>query len=138
MFSITRLLSSAYLYYYQNHKFRWRKVVGGGRGRHTLRCEPATSRRWAVEVNVFTHAHVSIITYRVHVYQSRPIGAFLLTTSPQQGCLALKGLHTGLAGRGDGYPLNTYHRSNSWETRGLSSSLQTTAQHLTGAWRQRR
>ena len=26
---------------------------------------------------------------------NRPIGASLLTTSPQQGCLALKGLHTG-------------------------------------------
>ena len=28
----------------------------------------------------------------------RPIGASLLTTSPQQGCLALKGLHTGWLG----------------------------------------
>jgi len=54
---------------------------------------------------VFTHAHVSMITHRVGVYRSRPIGASLLTTSPQQGCLALKGLHTGLAGRGDGCPL---------------------------------
>jgi len=60
----------------------------------TLRCQPARSRRWAVEVRVFTQAHVSIITYRVDVYRSRPIGASLLTTSPQQGCLALKGLHT--------------------------------------------
>ena len=25
-----------------------------GRGRHTLRCQPARSRRWAVEVRVFT------------------------------------------------------------------------------------
>jgi len=39
-----------------------------------------------------------MITYRVHVYRSRPIGASLLTTSPQQGCLALKGLHTGWLG----------------------------------------
>jgi len=36
-------------------------------------------------------------TYRVDVDRSRPIGASLLTTSPQQGCLALKGLHTGAA-----------------------------------------
>jgi len=42
-----------------------------------------------------TGAHVSMITYRVDVYRSRPIGASLLTTSPQQGFLALKGLHTG-------------------------------------------
>ena len=48
-----------------------------------------------VKVRVFTHAHVSMITYRVHVYRSRPIGVSLLTTSPQQGCLALKGLHIG-------------------------------------------
>jgi len=52
-------------------------------------------------MRVFTYAHVSIITYRVDihyrvdVYRSRPIGASLLTTSPQQGCLALNGLHTG-------------------------------------------
>jgi len=57
-----------------------------GRGRHTLRCQPASSRRWAVEV--FTHAHVSMITYRVDVYRSRPIGASLL-------CQAPKGLYTG-------------------------------------------
>jgi len=44
---------------------------------------------------MFTHAHVSMITYRVDVYRSRPIGASLLTTSPHYGCLALKGLHTG-------------------------------------------
>jgi len=48
-----------------------------------------------------------MITYCVDVYRSRPIGESLLTTSPRQGCLALYGLHTGLAGRGDGYPLNT-------------------------------
>jgi len=47
---------------------------------------------------VYIHAHVSMITYRVDVYRSRPIGASLLTTSPQQGCLALKGLHTGWLG----------------------------------------
>jgi len=41
-------------------------------------------RRSAVEVRMFTHAHVSMITYRVDVYRSRPIGASLLTTSPQQ------------------------------------------------------
>jgi len=52
-------------------------------------------------------ACVSMITYRVGVYQSRPIGASLHTTSPQQGCLALKGLLQGLAGRGERYPLNT-------------------------------
>jgi len=51
-------------------------------------------RRWAVEVRVFTHAHVSMITYHVDVYQSRAIGACLLTTSHQHGCLPLKGLHT--------------------------------------------
>ena len=61
----------------------------------TLRCQPAKSGRWAVEVRVFTHAHVSMITDRVDVYQSRPIGASLLTTSPQQGCLALNRLQTG-------------------------------------------
>ena len=33
---------------------------------------------------------MSMITYRVDFYRSRPIGASLLTTSPQQGCLALK------------------------------------------------
>jgi len=50
----------------------------------------------AVEVRrVFTHAYVSMITYHVDVYRSRPIGASLLTTSPQQGCMALKGLCTG-------------------------------------------
>jgi len=43
---------------------------------------------------VFAHGHVSMITYRVDVYQSRPIGASLL-------CLALKGCTHGLAGRGD-------------------------------------
>jgi len=40
-------------------------------------------------------ARVYMITYPVDVYRSRPVGASLLTTSPQQGCLALKGLHTG-------------------------------------------
>jgi len=71
-----------------------------GHGQHTLQCHPARSRSWAVEVHVFTHAYVSMITYHVpvHVYQSRPIDASLLTTSPQQGCLALKGLHTGWLG----------------------------------------
>ena len=64
----------------------------------TLRCQPARSRRWVVEVRVFTHAQVSMITYHVDVYRSRPIGASLLTTSPQQGCLALKGLNTGWLG----------------------------------------
>jgi len=39
-----------------------------------------------------------MITYRVDVYRSGPIGASLLTTSPQQGCLALNGLHTGWLG----------------------------------------
>jgi len=102
---------NCYHYYYEHP--RWvQECVGGrgrsGRGRHTLWCQPASSRRWAVEVRVFTHAHVSMITYRADVYRSRPIGASLLSTSPQQECLALKGLHMGwLAGRGDGYLLNT-------------------------------
>jgi len=39
-----------------------------------------------------------MITYSVDVYHRRPIGASLLTTSPQQGCLALKGLRTGWLG----------------------------------------
>ena len=82
---------NACLYYCYNHKSRWRKVVGGGRGwLHVV-----VLRRWAVELRVFTHTHVSMITYRVDIYRSRPIGASLLTTSPQQGCLSLKGLHTG-------------------------------------------
>jgi len=85
-----------------------------GHGRNTLRCEPARSRRWAVEVRVFTHAHDNI-PCSLHVYGSRPIGASLLTTSLHQGLLALKACTQVLAGRGDGYPLNTYHRSsNSW------------------------
>jgi len=63
-------------------------------------------------VRVFSHAHVSMIAYRVVVYRSRPIGASLLTTSPQQGCLAVKACMQGLAGRGDDYPLNTYHCSS--------------------------
>jgi len=37
---------------------------------------------------MFTHAHVSMITYRVDVYRSRPTGSSLL-------CLTPKGLHTG-------------------------------------------
>jgi len=49
----------------------------------------------AVGLCVFKHAHVFMTTYRVDVYRSRPIGASLITTSPQQECLALKGLHTG-------------------------------------------
>jgi len=67
------------------------------------------SKRSAVEVRVFTRAHVSMIIYRVDVYRSRPIGASLLTASPQQGCLALKGLHTGWLGvvTAHGCPLNT-------------------------------
>jgi len=47
---------------------------------------------------MFTYAHAFIITYRVDVYRSRPIGASLLTTSPKQECLALNGLHTGWLG----------------------------------------
>jgi len=46
-------------------------------------------------MHVFTHAHVYLITYCVDVYQSRPIGTSLLTTSPQHGFLAFKGLHMG-------------------------------------------
>ena len=89
-----------------------------GRGRHTLWCEPARSRRWAVEVRVFIHAHVSIISYRVHVYR---VGRY----SPQalsRDAWPWRACTQGLAGRGDGYPLNSYRRS-SWETPGLSSVL---------------
>ena len=57
-------------------------------------------------MRVFTHAHVSMITYCVDVYRSRPIGASLLTTSPQQDAWPERPAH-GLAGRGDGYPLKT-------------------------------
>ena len=56
---------------------------------------------------MITHARVSMITYCVDVYRSRAIDASLLTTSPQQGCLALKGWTQWLAGRGNWYPLNT-------------------------------
>ena len=48
---------------------------------------------------MFTHAHVSMTTYRVDVYRSRPIGASLLTTSPQQGDWQAMAV----AGRADGY-----------------------------------
>ena len=34
---------------------------------------------------MFTHAHVSVITYRVDVYRSRPIGASLLTSAGTPG-----------------------------------------------------
>ena len=34
---------------------------------------------------MFTHAHVSMITYRVDVYRSRPIGASLLTSAGMPG-----------------------------------------------------
>ena len=34
----------------------------------------------------------------IYVCRSRPVGASLLTTSPQHGCLVLKGLHTGWLG----------------------------------------
>ena len=64
------------------------QVVGGGRGRLAGDTDGlAGVRRWAVEVRVFTHAHVSMIAYRVDVYRSRLMGASLLY-------LALKGLHT--------------------------------------------
>jgi len=53
---------------------------------------------------VFTHAHMSMITYRVDVYRSRPIRASLLTSAGTPGP---EGPAPGLAGRGDGYPLNT-------------------------------
>ena len=43
-------------------------------------------------VRVYPCTYLPMITYRVDVYRSRPIGTSLLTTSPQQGCLAL---HTG-------------------------------------------
>jgi len=71
--------------------YLFHKVVGGvgdgGRSRQAY-----LLRRWAVEVRVFTHAHVSMITYRV--YRSRPIDASLL-------CLALnwRACTHGLAGR---------------------------------------
>ena len=62
-------------------------------------------RRWAVEVRMFTHAQVSMITYLVDVYQSRAIGASLLRTSPQQSARmpGPEGPAHGLVGRGDGY-----------------------------------
>ena len=49
---------------------------------------------------MFTHAHASMITYRVDVYRNRPIGASLLTShhKPSAGYLAPKGLHTGWLG----------------------------------------
>jgi len=34
---------------------------------------------------VFTHAHVSTITFRVDVYRSRPIGASVLTSAGMPG-----------------------------------------------------
>jgi len=49
-----------------------------------------------VEVRVFTQAHVSMITYRVDVYRSRPIGASLLTTSHRlQRCWSGRRASTG-------------------------------------------
>jgi len=49
----------------------------------------------AVHVRVSTHAHVSVTTYRGDVYRSRPVGASLLTTSPQQGRIRLMSGRTG-------------------------------------------
>ena len=49
---------------------------------------------------MFTHAHVSMITYRVDVYRSRPIGA-AHPYSP--GMPGPEGPAHGLAGHGDGY-----------------------------------
>jgi len=67
------------------NKFRNVSVTVTGVGVvDTLRCQPATSRRWAVDVRVFTHARVDD---NVDVYRSGLIGASLLTTSPQQRCL---------------------------------------------------
>jgi len=84
------------LYYYEHPRWVQECVGdGSGHGRHTLRCQPARSRCWAVEVRVFTYAYVSMLTYHVDVYRSGPIGASLLITSPQQECLARNGLHTG-------------------------------------------
>jgi len=57
---------------------QWRTDGSGrgwsGRSRHTLRCQPARSRCWVVEVYTCTCVHDNI-----HVYRSRPIGAFLCT-----------------------------------------------------------
>ena len=56
---------------------------------------------------MFTHAHVSMITYRADVYRSRPISASLLTGRGQPAADAngyrCACLTQGLAGRGDGY-----------------------------------
>ena len=47
---------------------RWRWVWSKWRGRHTLRCQPARSRRWAVEVRVFTlHTGAGWAWWRVSV-----------------------------------------------------------------------
>jgi len=83
------------------------QVVGGGRGRLAGDTDGlAGVRRWAVEVRVFTHAHVSMITYRVDVYRSRLIGASLLAGRGRPGADADRYrcacLMQGLAGRGDG------------------------------------
>jgi len=56
-------------------------VTVGDRGKRRA------ARGWlAVGLHVFTHAHVSMITYRVDVYRSGPIGASPL-------CLVGHGLH---------------------------------------------
>jgi len=52
---------------------------------------------------MFTHAHVSMITYRVDVYRSRLIGASLLTSA---GMPCPEGPAHGLAACGDRYLLN--------------------------------
>jgi len=66
-----------------------------------------------------THAHVSMITCRVDVYRSRPIGASLLAGRGRPAADAERYrcacLTQGLAGRGDGYQCGLH-----W---GLSSSL---------------
>ena len=55
----------------------------------------ATMSGRGARVSTCTCVHDNIPCRTVDVYRSRPIGASLITTSPRQGCLALKGLHTG-------------------------------------------
>jgi len=50
-------------------------------------------------VRVFTHAHVSI-TYRVDVYRSRPIDAFLLMGVVEVGVVDTRLTAATLSGRG--------------------------------------
>jgi len=59
-------------------------------------------------------AHVSIIIYGVDVYRSRQIDACTHHKPSARMPGPVGPAHRGwlAAGRGDGYPLNTYHRSS--------------------------